>query len=475
MSELIKCPDCGCEISVSSNSTFIECPICKKRVDVGAALSKKAMEKKGLISVIKYEGPNDVFIWKHPIEDFNTGSQLIVHESQEAIFFKDGKALDLFGPGRYTLETQNIPLLKELYKIPTGKETIFHTEIYYINLVTQMGIKWGTDSKVRMFDPISGLHLELGASGEFNLRVENSRKLLVKLVGTANGLNQSEILGNDFSTKTMNSKFKALVINKVKTFLAKTIRENDINILEVDEYLEDLSIIIKEKINLALADYGLIMPEFYITTIVTPDDDPNFIRLKQQYAERYLRVQQERILKAEAEAKQERKIVEAQTGAQEQLIAAQAEAQAYKMKAEAEAAEMRMKGYTYQQETQRRVAEAAASNTGGGSASTVGAVNSMVGVGVGVGVMSEVVNQVKGAMSNTASQGIEAGKEVVSNVNNDEWECPNCHVKLTTPFCPNCGTPKQQIEKNNDSWDCSCGNKGITTLFCPLCGKKKGE
>lgn len=59
----------------------------------------------GIIQVIKYEGDNTTFIWKHPTEDFNLGSQLIVHESQRAIFFKDGQALDLFGPGRYTLST----------------------------------------------------------------------------------------------------------------------------------------------------------------------------------------------------------------------------------------------------------------------------------------------------------------------------------------------------------------------------------
>ncbi len=112
-----------------------------------------------------------------------------------------------------------------------------------------------------------------------------------------------------------------------------------------------------------MADYGLTMPEFFVTTIATPDDEPNFRRLKQQYAERYLRVQQERILQAEAEAAQQRKVVEAQTAAQEELIAAQASAQAYKFKAEAEATEMKMKGYTYQQETAREVAKAAVSNT----------------------------------------------------------------------------------------------------------------
>ena len=64
-----------------------------------------------IAEIIKYEGDNSTFIWKHPCEDFNSLTQLIVHESQEAIFFMNGQALDLFGPGRYTLETQNIPLI----------------------------------------------------------------------------------------------------------------------------------------------------------------------------------------------------------------------------------------------------------------------------------------------------------------------------------------------------------------------------
>ena len=79
-----------------------------------------------IFEIIKYEGDNSTFVWKHPKEDFNTGSQLIVHESQEAIFFLNGQALDLFGAGRHTLETQNIPLLRKIINIPTGGESAFH-------------------------------------------------------------------------------------------------------------------------------------------------------------------------------------------------------------------------------------------------------------------------------------------------------------------------------------------------------------
>lgn len=66
-----------------------------------------------VIDVIKYEGNNDTFVYKHECEDFNTGSQLIVHESQEAIFFRDGKAMDKFGAGKYTLNTESLPLMKK--------------------------------------------------------------------------------------------------------------------------------------------------------------------------------------------------------------------------------------------------------------------------------------------------------------------------------------------------------------------------
>lgn len=83
-----------------------------------------------LAKIIKYEGDNSVFVWKSPIEDFNTMSQLIVHENQEAIFFMNGQALDLFGPGRHTLETQNILLIGKALNRSTGDKTPFHCEVY---------------------------------------------------------------------------------------------------------------------------------------------------------------------------------------------------------------------------------------------------------------------------------------------------------------------------------------------------------
>ncbi|MCR5060531.1 MAG: SPFH domain-containing protein [Saccharofermentans sp.] len=174
-----------------------------------------------ITDIIKYEGDNSTFIWKHPKEDFNTLTQLIVHESQEAIFMMNGEALDLFGPGRHTLETQNIPKLGKYIKATTQDMTPFHCEVYFINKAVQMGIKWGTDSKVRYIDPDSGLPLELGASGEMNLQVADSRKLLLKLVGTMKGIAWEDQSGG--FTKSLQNSFRPLISTAVKSNLTQAI------------------------------------------------------------------------------------------------------------------------------------------------------------------------------------------------------------------------------------------------------------
>ena len=474
------CAQCGVRLRTNKAAATYTCPVCDCVNDVAERVATEKIKKDGLASIIKYEGDNETLVWKHPIEDFNFGSQLIVHESQEAIFFRDGQALDLFGAGRYTLQTQQLPLLEKVYKLPTDTEGTFHSEVYFVNLATQMGVKWGTDSKVRLFDPASGLHIEIGASGEFNIRVTDSRKLLLKVVGTTGGLGQEQLLGIG------NGKgfFRSMVMTQVKSYLAQTIKENAINILEIDEHLMALSGALRERINAALDEYGLTMPEFYVSRIVTPDDDPNFRRMKEQYAEQYLLVRQEGIRKAEAEAAADRKAVEAQTAARMKIIGAQgeaealkiqkqAEAEAYRMQAEAEAAEMRMKGYTYQQETSRQVGLEAMKNGLGGGANAAGALGDLAGLGVSLGAMGSVIGMTKDALSpmtqDAAQMGAAVGAAVVGG-----WDCPVCgHKNITTNFCPDCGGKKPEVKIG---WDCAqCGTKNIQSRFCPNCGAKKPE
>ena len=469
---LITCPSCSCELQVDKAAANYVCPLCKEEIDVQASIEKEKLKSKGLASVIKYEGPNNVLVWKHPIEDFNLGSQLIVHESQEAIFFKDGKALDSFGAGRYTLATEKLPILQNLYKLPFDTKTAFHSEVYFVNMVTQTGIKWGTDTKVRMFDPASGLSLELGAYGEFNLKVINARKLLIKLVGTTSELKNTDVINSPYDFKVISGKFKALIISKVKNILIKHIKDNNVNILEVDEHMDAISESMKVEINKTLEEYGMSAPEFYVLKILTPDDDPNFRRMKEQYAEQYLLVRNEQIKKNVAVAEQQRRVVEAQTGAQEEIIRAQAEAESYRLRAQAEAQEMQMKGYTYQDETKRQVSIAAMENMpqGGASSAATGIVGDIVGLGVTMGAVGSVMGMTKDAINPV----IDNAKNISSNITKNQentWNCSCGMNNITTNFCPNCGFKKPE----NKTWDCSCGMKGITTNFCPNCGSKKPE
>lgn len=474
------CAQCGIQLHASKADPVCVCPVCGCENNVEQRAVTEKIKKDGLASIIKYEGDNETLVWKHPIEDFNFGSQLIVHESQEAIFFRDGQALDLFGAGRYTLQTQQLPLLEKIYKLPTDTEGTFHSEVYFVNLATQMGVKWGTDSKVRLFDPASGLHIEIGASGEFNIRVTDSRKLLLKVVGTTGGLGQEQLLGIG------NGKgfFRSMVMTQVKSYLAQTIKENTIDILEIDEHLMALSGALRERINAALDEYGLTMPEFYVSRIVTPDDDPNFRRMKEQYAEQYLLVRQEGIRKAEAEAAADRKAVEAQTAARMKIIGAQgeaealkiqkqAEAEAYRMQAEAEAAEMRMKGYTYQQETSRQVGLEAMKNGLGGGANAAGALGDLAGLGVSLGAMGSVIGMTKDALNPMTQDAAQMGAAVGAAVAGG-WDCPACgHKNISTNFCPDCGGRKPEAKTG---WDCAqCGTKNIQSKFCPNCGAKKPE
>lgn len=467
-----QCPSCSCGLSADKNAAQYTCPLCETVIDVQKEVAKKTERKKGLASVIKYEGDNQTFVWKHPIEDFNFGSQLIVHESQEAVFFCDGRALDLFGAGRYTLTTQNLPGLQELYKFPTNADTIFHSEAYFINQTVQMGIKWGTDSKVRFLEPRTGLPIELGACGQFNLKVSDSRKLLIKLVGTAGEFTQSDVIDGNYGTKPTIAKFKAMIMTKVKSNLARTIKENGINILEIDEHLDVLSEKMCNCINENLADYGLTMPEFFITTIMTPDDDPNFRRLKQQHADMYLRTHEEQIRKAEAEASAERQTVEATTAARMKVIGAQGEAEAYKLRAAAEAAEMQMKGYTYQQETARQVGLAAMENLGSNGGGAAG-LSDLAGLGVSLGAMGSVIGMTKDALNPITANAQSIGQAVGETINPAQtgWNCECGHKNISTRFCPDCGKPKLEP---TETWKClECGTDGITSKYCPNCGAKK--
>lgn len=455
-----------------------------------------------LSELIKYEGDNSTFVWKYPHEDFNNMTELVVHESQEAIFFANGQAADTFGPGRYKLDAENIPILTKLINVVTGV-SVFHCEVYFINKTVQMAVKWGTDSKVRFIEPTLGVPVELGASGEMNLAITDGRKMLIKLVGTMKGIAWGDE-GAGF-TKSLQMSFRPLISTAVKSNLSAVIKQQNIDIVEVDEHLTELSEALRTKIVPGFEEYGLTIPQFYLTNIVLPEGDPNFRRLRELHtvtlqkrmaaAEAEVRSSQaaSRASYMTAEAEAEAKIKAAQRGAilegqtteteiarreaERRLIQAQAEAQAAQMAGMAEAAVMQAKGYNQkdvlQAEVQKAYAEGIgnmgpAISSGGGSV-----MGDMLGLGVGMAAMGAMAPQMGEMMKgfNISNFGA-AQNPTVESQPAQTTKCPKCGNSLpaNAKFCLECGT-KIEALADNEMICPKCGKKTPKGKFCMECGQ----
>lgn len=386
-----------------------------------------------ITSVLKYEGDNKTFVWRHPTQDFNNGSELIVHESQEAIFMVDGEVLDTFGPGKHILETENLPIAKTVMKLGTGGRSAFHAELYFVNLTEQMAIKWGTDSKISYLDPVYDFPIEIGACGEMSVSVNNSAKLLIKLVGTEKELSQERLV----------TFFRAFLMTRVKSIISQDIISKKISVFEIDMNLADLSNSVKTQLTDDFVDYGVNLNSFLITTVLKPDEDRNYIKFKDIYF------------------RQKSDVMEAQLNQKLTLIEQETKAKSTVMEAEAIAKKREIEGYTYQQEKGFEVAKEVASNESVGQFSNVG-----IGMGMLTGVGGEIGKTVGAVTSDAMHSTVDAGMPKIQ-----KRFCINCGHELTAGslFCEKCGTKVQTSD--------SCSNCGYIFTndanFCPKCGTRR--
>lgn len=443
-----------------------------------------------IIDIVKYEGDNSTFIWKHPAEDFNIFSQLIVHESQEAFFFKDGQTLDAFGPGRYTLESQNIPILSSLIKLGTGGESPFHCEVYFVNKTVQMAIKWGTDSKVHYVDPESGIPIELGASGYMNLEVLDGRRLLTRLVGTMKGIAWDDQTG---FTKSLQNCFRPLISSAVKSNLSVAIKNEQFDILEIDEHLESLSEVLLQKIRPGFEEYGLTIPQFYLTNVVLPEDDLNFKRLRELHtismqtrmvrAEAVIKTEQAKaeanVVAAKREAELERQTTQteiAKREAERKIIAAQGDAEAVRAAGFAEADVMKAKGYNQKDVLQADVQKAYAQGLGNmgshGGSSGGGVASDMIGVMAGMKMAGMVMGEMNGILDGKQTSSVSEGSTEQAQPGGESVVCSKCGAKLpeNAKFCLECG--EKVLPKTPDGMVIcpSCGKMVPKGKFCLECG-----
>lgn len=362
--------------------------------------------------IIKYEGDNETLVYKHPAEDFNTLSQLIVHESQEAVFFSDGKALDSFRAGRYTLETKNIPLLSNLRNnILSDGETPFHAEVYFINLATLMDIYWGTPNKFSVKDPQYHYSYEVGANGSFGLKIVDGRNLLINLVGTE----------KDMKITTVQKYFKDLVVTKAKSFMALELSKYSYN--EINQKLDEISAELGKKIQDSMISYGIQVINFFVSAISIKQDDLEYLKSL------------------------DIKRTEALGNADATLIEANAAAKARELQ-----------GFTWQQEQQFNIGKTFASNEGFAS----NPANMMAQIPLAFTMGDMMKDSMVGSME-------------TQPIKKTELKCSNCGNPLApdAKFCYHCG---EKVELMSDVFCMNCGNKMPTGAnFCPNCGTRRSE
>ena len=371
-----------------------------------------------VFDVIKYEGGNNVLVWKFPGEDFNTLSQLIVHESQEALFFKDGKALDLFRAGRYTLHSQNIPLIRRVVNLPFNGESPFHCEVYFINKVVSMDVKWGTMSPMPIQDPIYKVILPISAYGQFAVQVVDSKKFILGMVGTVRQFDQGTLL----------SYFRGILLTNIKDYIVGQFAEKKISFLEIQGNLKNISTGIEKCVANEFEKYGLRLINFNVISIEPSQDDSSYLRLKRTLAKK---------------------------------------------------AEMEILGYNYQQERTYEILGTAAANEG--NSGNIMGVGMGLGMGANIGnTIGDLMENTTSNVQNNIRRAEQAEEEMIkcpsckNDIPADAKFCIHCGAKIEKKMesdkivCPHCG---EKVPKGK--FCMSCGKE--IEKVCPKCGEKVAE
>jgi membrane protease subunit (stomatin/prohibitin family) len=366
-------------------------------------------------------GYGPVFAWKfrsskgekdHSM-DLSTFTQLVVRESQEAVLFTKGRLLGKFGPGKHTLNTENLPLLRNLFGLPFGGKNPFFAEVWFVNKVVPLNIDWNTTSMM-YHDPDYNAMVPMRAVGRYGLKVLDAERFLIKLVGAA----------EQFTAAALTEHFQGAMNAKTKTVLLSYMQAQHIGIKSISAYLEPLSQALKASMLAFWEDYGFNLEGFYITSVEVDDRHP-----------------------------EGQKILDA--------IARQSAQQ--------------IGGYSWQQSKAFEVAENAVTSVSDGKGGMLGALMMTSMMGSGAGAVGALLQPSPGGVpasgvSGQVGSGVaQVPREVFcSNCSkkyfNSSKFCPHCGDPYMP--CPRCGTDNDQAARR-----CvSCGTPLVSATSCPACG-----
>ncbi|GHU79276.1 membrane protein [Clostridia bacterium] len=224
-----------------------------------------------IFQVIKLDNPTgDFLIWRYPKTDITTGSQLIVNPSQEAVFVRGGQICDVLPPGTHTLTTENLPVLAALVNLPFGKRSPFSAEVFFVNKLHILNIRWGTQVPFQITDPVYNILIPVRAFGQYGVTVADPGLFIGKVAGP----------GKLYTAGDLAEYFRGVLNSQVIDILAGFMAREKVSFTQFSANMAMLSERIRELLAPKLEPYGLNLESFHITSINVPEDDPSVIRLK---------------------------------------------------------------------------------------------------------------------------------------------------------------------------------------------------
>lgn len=223
-----------------------------------------------IIDVVKYEQQEGVIVYKFPSCDLRWGTQLVVYPGQEAFFLKGGVVCDRFTEGTYTLKTNNIPLLNKIINLPFGSDSPFQADVWFVNLLQRLSLKWGTETPIQIEDPKYEIIVPVRAHGQYGFKISDTEKFLYSLVGNM----------PNFSESQLQKYFRGLLLTRLTNIIARKIIIDRISVLEIPMHLQEISAYCQSELLPFFADYGVEILLFNIISINIPEDDRSLNEIK---------------------------------------------------------------------------------------------------------------------------------------------------------------------------------------------------
>ena len=240
----------------------------RKRTD-GATFDGQGEERRGFIDVIQFNGEPEDLVWKFPYNNISTASQLIVNQSQEAVFLKGGEVADIFGPGTKTLSANNIPILQKLINLPFGGKTPFVAEVWYVSKTVRRNLKFGTERPIDIWDPMIQNSVPVRAFGQYGIRISDSAAFLREMVGTL----------HLFTTEDIISQFRSDIVQALSERINNFMTEEQVSVVTINGKLSAVSKFIEEQVNEEFSRYGLEVTNLKVENINYDKNDPQVARI----------------------------------------------------------------------------------------------------------------------------------------------------------------------------------------------------